>query len=418
MNEAPSSLLLGVLIFLLFLSAFFSGSETGMMSLNPYRLRHMARKGHKGALRTRKLLERPDRLIGVILIGNNFVNNLSAAITTLLAIRLWGDGHIALASFLLTLVVLIFSEVMPKTLAAQHPESLAFPASLILKPLLWLLYPLVVTANSLSNGLLRLLRMQPQARSNDQLSREELRTLVREAGNLIPNSHKGMLVNILDLEKVTVDDIMVPRHEIIGIDTEEGTGTIRHQLGQIQHTRVPIYRKDINNILGLLHTRDLTRLLLDDRNPDTEKLVEEAAEPYFVPEGTALHTQMINFQRQKLRSAFVVNEYGEVQGLVTLEDILEEIVGDFTTDMDDSTHSIQPQSDGSVIIEGATSLREINRHLGWKLPAEGPRTLSGLITELLEDIPGPGLCLSTGCYRMEVLQVHNNRAQAVKVWTI
>ena len=414
----PSGLLLGILVLLLFLSAFFSGSETGMMSLNPYRLRHMARKGHKGALRTRHLLERPDRLIGVILIGNNFVNNLSAAITTLLAIRLWGDGHIALASFLLTLVVLIFSEVMPKTLAARHPESLAFPASLVLKPLLWLLYPLVVTANSLSNGLLRLFRLKPPTRSKDQLSRDELRTLVRESGSMISSSHKGMLVNILDLEKVTVDDIMVPRHEIVGIDTQDSTQSLRQQLQQIQYTRVPVYRKDINNILGLLHTRNLTHLLLGDNRLHTETLLQEAAEPYFVPEGTSLHTQMKNFQQQKLRSAFVVNEYGEVQGLVTLEDILEEIIGDFTTDMEDSSPPIRPQPDGSVIIEGATSLREINRHLGWQLPAEGPRTLSGLITELLEDIPSPGLCLSTDGYRMEVLQVQDNRAQEVKVWTV
>ncbi len=418
MNETPIGILLGVLVFLLLLSAFFSGSETGMMALNRYRLRHLVRSGHKGAQRTSELLDRPDRLIGVILIGNNFVNNLSAAITTVIAIRLWGDAGIAAATLLLTLVVLIFSEVTPKTLAAMKPERIAFPSSLILKPLLKLLYPLVWSANTLSNGLLRLMRVNPEDASGDQLSQEELRTVVNEAGSLIPTRHKSMLLSILDLEKVTVDDIMIPRNEIIGIDIEEDFEDILGQLRNAQHTRVPVYKGDINNIVGMLHMRNVARLLnLDEINKTT--LLQETSEPYFVPEVTPLHTQLVNFQKKKLRSAFVVDEYGDVLGLVTLEDILEEIVGDFTTsDVEDLNHDVVPQDDGSYIVDGATSIRDINKSLGWELPIDGPKTLNGLITEHLEEIPEHAASMTLDKYRLEILEIRNNRAQSIRIWTI
>ena len=416
MNEAPIGILLGVLVFLLFLSAFFSGSETGMMALNRYRLRHQARSGHKGAIRTSELLERPDRLIGVILIGNNFVNNLSAAISTVIAIRLWGDGGIAAATFLLTLAVLIFSEVTPKTLAALHPERFAFPSSMVLKPLLKVLYPLVWIANTLSNTLLRLMRVNPNEASGDQLSQEELRTVVNEAGSLIPTRHKGMLLNILDLEKVTVDDIMIPRNDIVGIDIEEGIEDILDQLRTAQHTRIPVYKGDINNILGMLHMRNVAKLINREEVTRAD-LMSETSEPYFVPEITPLHTQMVNFQKNKLRSAFVVDEYGDIIGLVTLEDILEEIVGDFTTDVDDISQDITPQKDGTFIIDGSASIRETNKSLKWELPIDGPKTLNGLITEYLEEIPESGVCLAIDKYRMEILQIRDNMVKTVKVWT-
>ena len=417
MNDTPIGLLLGVLVFLLLLSAFFSGSETGMMALNRYRLRHLARNGHKGAQRTNQLLDRPDRLIGVILIGNNFVNNLSAAITTVIAIRLWGEAGIAAATLLLTLMVLIFSEVTPKTLAALHPERFAFPSSLILKPLLTILYPLVWSANTVANGVLRLLGVNPNAASNDQLSQEELRTVVNEAGAMIPPRHKSMLLSILDLEKVTVDDIMVPRNEIVGIDIEEEFAAILEQLRAIQHNRVPVYKGDINNIIGILHMRNMARLL-DLEEINKTALLNETSAPYFVPEITPLHTQMINFQKKKLRSAFVVDEYGEVLGLVTLEDILEEIVGDFTTDVEEHNHDIIARGDGSYVITGATNIRDINKDLQWQLPIDGPKTINGLITEYLEEIPEHRVCITMDNYRMEILQLKDNRIQTVKIWTV
>ena len=416
MNETPIGILLGVLFFLLFLSAFFSSSETGMMALNRYRLRHKAKNGDKGAIRTSKLLERTDRLIGVILIGNNFVNILASSIATIVAIRLWGDSGIAIATLGLTLLVLIFGEVTPKTLAALHPEKIAFPASVILKPLLTLLYPFVVATNAISNAILGLFGVRPEDANGEQLSQEELRTVVHESGSLIPARHKGMLVNILDLEKVTVDDIMVPRNEIVGIDIEEDIDDILDQLRTSQHTRMPIYKGDINNIIGILHMRNIARLLtLDEINKAL--LLNETVEPYFVPEITPLHTQMINFQKQKKRSAFVVDEYGDVRGLVTLEDILEEIVGDFTTDVDDISQDITPQKDGTFIIDGSASIRETNKSLGWDLPIDGPKTLNGLITEYMEEIPESGVCLAIGNYRMEILQIRDNMVKTVKVWT-
>ncbi len=416
MSEAPIGILLGVLVFLLFFSAFFSSSETGMMALNRYRLRHLARAGNKGAIRTSKLLERPDRLIGVILIGNNFVNILASAIATIVAMRIWGNSGIAIATFGLTLLVLIFGEVTPKTLAALHPERVAFPASWILQPLLKLLYPFVVIANTISNALLKMFGVNPDHSGGDQLSQEELRTVVNEAGTLIPNRHKGMLLSILDLEKVTVDDIMIPRNEIVGIDIEEDIDAILDQLRTSQHTRLPIYKGDINNIIGILHMRNMAKLLsLEEINKAV--LLSETADPYFVPEITPLHTQMVNFQKQKLRSAFVVDEYGDILGLVTLEDILEEIVGDFTTDVDDISQDITPQKDGTYIIDGTASIRETNKTLDWDLPTEGPKTLNGLVTEHLEEIPDSGVCLAIERYRIEILQTRDNVVKTVKVWT-
>ena len=415
MSEASLGVLIGALVFLLFFSAFFSSSETGMMAINRYRLRHLARKGHRAAKRTSRLLDRPDRLIGVILIGNNFVNILASALATIIAVRLWGDSGIAIATLGLTFVVLIFGEVTPKTMAAMHPEKVAFPASMILVPMLKVLYPMVVLVNWICAFLLRPFGIRPGQEGVDQLNSEELRTLVNESASLLPKARRGMLLGILDLEKVRVDDIMVPRNEVYGIDLDDDIKEIILQLKDCQHTRLPVYRGDINNIVGMLHMRKIARLLtLEEINKAT--LLQETAEPYYVPESTPLHTQLFNFQKAKERTALVVDEYGDIMGLVTLEDILEEIVGDFTTDVSDSNQDITPQGDGSFIIDGSASIRDINKALGWELPTGDARTINGLITEEMEAIPQAAVCWKINSYRFEILQVRDNRIKSVRMF--
>jgi Mg2+/Co2+ transporter CorB len=414
LNETSLTALFITLAGLILLSAFFSSSETGMMSLNRYRLKHMAQTGHKGAKRVHRLLQRTDQLIGIILIGNNFVNIFASAIATVIAIRIWGDAGIAIATVLLTIVILIFAEVTPKTLAALFPEKIAFPASYVLAPLLKILYPVVWAVNLFTGGILKLLRVSPEDIANDHLSREELRTLVNEAGALIPAKHKDMLVSILDLEKVTVTDIMVPRNEVVGIDLDDDLDSILRLLRNSQHTRLPVFKGDINDIQGILHLRNTTKLLQkDDLNKDM--ILQLCTEPYFVPESTPLNTQLINFQKGRRRFGVVVDEYGEVLGLATLEDILEEIVGEFTTDYASTSPDIIPQNNGTYIIDGTASLRVINKSLSWKLPIDGPKTLNGLITETLENIPDSNVCLRVGGHRVEVLQIKDNVVKAAIV---
>ncbi|MBU2875867.1 HlyC/CorC family transporter [Marinobacter salexigens] len=402
------------LVGLIMLSAFFSSSETGMMSLNRYRLKHMAKTGHKGAKRAQGLLQRTDQLIGIILIGNNFVNILASSIATVIAIRIWGDTGIAIATLLLTIVILIFAEVTPKTLAALFPEKIAFPASYILGPLLKVLYPVVWAVNLFTGAILRILRISPNDAASDHLSREELRTLVNEAGALIPAKHKDMLVSILDLEKVTVNDIMVPRNDVSGIDLDDDTDTILRQLRNSQHTRLPVFKGDINEIQGILHLRSATKLLQQEEI-NKAMILQLCQEPYFVPESTPLNTQLINFQKGKRRFGIVVDEYGDVLGLATLEDILEEIVGEFTTDYAATSPDIIPQEDGTFIVDGTTAVRTINKTLGWKLPIDGPKTLNGLITETLENIPDTNVCLKVDGHRVEVLQIKDNVVKAAIV---
>ncbi|MFE8072640.1 HlyC/CorC family transporter [Marinobacteraceae bacterium S3BR75-40.1] len=415
MNDASLSTLFIALIILLVLSAFFSGSETGMMSLNRYRLKHLSKTGHRGARRASRLLERTDQLIGVILIGNNFVNILASALATVIAIRLWGDAGIAIATTLLTIAILIFSEVTPKTLAALFPERIAFPASYVLAPLLRALYPVVWTVNLVTNNLIRLLGVSTKDASSDHLSREELRTLVNESGALIPKKHQDMLISILDLEKVTVNDIMVPRNEVVGLDLEHDLDDILRQLRTSQHTRLPVYKGDINNMLGILHLRNTSRLLQEEEL-NKAMLMQLCREPYFIPESTPLNTQLINFQKAKRRIGIVVDEYGDVLGIATLEDILEEIVGEFTTDYAaTSSPDIMPQDDGTYIIDGSTHIRVINKTLGWQLPTNGPKTLNGLITETLESIPENNICLRAEGVRIETLQIKDNVVRAAKV---
>jgi Mg2+/Co2+ transporter CorB len=414
LNETSLTALFIILAGLILLSAFFSSSETGMMSLNRYRLKHMAKTGHKGARRAQSLLNRTDQLIGVILIGNNFVNIFASAIATVIAIRIWGDAGIAIATVLLTIVILIFAEVTPKTLAALFPEKIAFPASHVLGPLLKLLYPVVWAVNLFTGAILKIIGVSADDAASEHLSREELRTLVNEAGALIPAKHKDMLVSILDLEKVTVNDIMVPRNEVAGIDLDDDLDTILRQLRSSQHTRLPVFKGDINNIQGVLHLRNASKLLLHDEI-NKAMLMQLCREPYFIPESTPLNTQLINFQKEKRRFGIVVDEYGEVLGLATLEDILEEIVGEFTTDYAATSPDIIPQDDGTYIIDGTSAVRTINKTLGWKLPIDGPKTLNGLITETLENIPDTNVCLKVGGHRVEVLQIKDNVVKAAIV---
>lgn len=415
-NDLPLGLLFGLLFLLICLSAFFSSSETGMMSLNRYRLNHQANSGNSRARRVLRLLARPDRLIGVILIGNNLVNNLAAAIATVIAIGFFGEvTGAAVGPLVLTIVLLIFSEVSPKTYAAIKPERIAYPASLLLEPLLKVLYPLVWLVNTISNSLLRLVGIKSIESGGGSLTRDELRTVVHEAGTLIPHRHQTMLLSILDLENVTVNDIMVPRHEVVGIDLDDSLESILEQVRSSQYTRLPVYKGDINNIIGMLHLRNAARFL-SAGEVTKAAIVQEAREPYFIPESTPLHTQLLNFQKQKRRIGVVVDEYGDMEGLVTLEDILEEIVGEFTTDVAGQDQEIRRQEDDSHVIEGTANIRDINRTLGWKLPTDGPKTLNGLILEHLEAFPDGPASLQIGNVRMEILEVRDNLITAARCW--
>ncbi|MBU1283063.1 MAG: HlyC/CorC family transporter [Gammaproteobacteria bacterium] len=415
MDDLQSGYLLGLLIFLIMCSAFFSSSETGMLSLNRYRLKHMAKEGHKGAKRVTTLLSRPDRLLGTILVGNNVVNILAASIATVLAVDIWGEAGIAIATAGLTIVVLIFGEITPKTLAALRPELVAFPASRVLLLLQRLLYPVVWATSAISNVLLRLLGVDPSQRASDSLSTEELRSVVRESGAGMPKNRQNMLLGILDLERVTVDDIMIPRNEVTGINLDDDLESIISLLTNTTHTRLPVFRTDINQIEGIVHMRQIARLLTHNEL-SKEALLAACSEPYFVPEGTPLSTQLINFQKQKRRIGIVVDEYGDVIGIATLEDILEEIVGDFSNQDTLRSPDIHPQEDGTQVIDGAAYIREINKALDWHLPCDGPKTLNGLVTEALESIPDSAVCLKIGPYRLEILQSSENRVKSVRAW--
>jgi Mg2+/Co2+ transporter CorB len=406
---------LSILLFILILcSAFFSSSETGMMSLNRYRLKHLAKNNHLGARKAAKLLDRPDRLIGLILIGNNFVNILASAIATVIAVRIWGDAGIAIATGALTLVVLIFAEVTPKTLAAMYPEKVAFPASYVLVLLLKVFYPLVFAVNLITNGIFRLLGIKTTGEDAHNLSTEELRTIVNESGALIPQSNQSMLLGVLELGEVTVNDIIIPRNEVEGIDLDHEMDQILEQLSKTKHTRLPVYRGDINQIVGVLHMRNLAQLIQQGKvtKPAIMAVVHEA---YFIPESTPLQTQLLNFQKESRRIGVVVDEYGDVQGIVTLEDILEEIVGELSNDQSDIHEDIHQQEDGSYFIDGSAYIREINKALNWELSTEGPKTLNGLITEQLESIPDANVCIELNEYRLETLQISDNLIKTVRV---
>jgi Mg2+/Co2+ transporter CorB len=416
MEHFSLGVLFAALAVLLLLAAFFAGSETALMSLNRYRLRHRAKMGQRSARLTEALLARPDRLIGLILLLSTVVNVITPTLVGLITFRLGGDYLVAVGVIALTFVLLIFCEVAPKTFGALHPERLATPAAYVYTLLLAVLYPLVWATNLLANGVLRSLGVSRQQASTS-LSSEELRTVVAEAGAMIPQRHRQMLMSILDLEKATVEDIMVPRVEIVGIDMEDSWDKILEQLRQTQHTRLPIYEGDIDRIIGVLHMKRVVHELARGRL-DREKLIESASarDVYFVPSGTPLNTQLLNFQRDKRRLAFVVDEYGDIQGLVTLDDILEEIVGEFTTDPATMMHKdVHPDADGSFVVNASTTVRALNRSMRWNLPTDGPKTLNGLIVEFLETIPEPGTTLKMSDYMLEVLQTGDNAIKTVRI---
>ena len=413
MEDSSIGAQLSAIIILIVLSAYFSGSETAMMALNRYRLRHLVGKKHGGAIRASKLLERPDRLLGVILIGNNFVNFSAASIATLIALEIFGESGIAVAPIVCTIVFLIFAEVAPKTISAVYPEKVALPSAYILQFLLWLFYPLVWLVNFITNGFLRMVGVKSAATVSDHLSTDELRTVVHERSK-IGQRPQNMLLSILDLENVTVDDIMIPRSEIVGIDTDDDIKDIINLLRSSQHTRLPVFKTDIDEIYGILHLRNTTHFLTLGE-VTKQALLEETQDAYFVPENTPLHTQLFNFQQEKQRIGMVVDEYGDIQGIVTLEDILEEIVGEFTTDLADTSIDINPQEDGSCLIDGGANIRAINRSLGFDLPTGGSKTFNGLITDYLETIPDANVCVSLAGYHIEIVQLNDNMIRTAKI---
>jgi Mg2+/Co2+ transporter CorB len=404
--------LLVLLVFMFFLSAFFSAAETAMMSINRYRLRHLAPRS-KTAKKILLLLERPDRLLGAVLIGNTVANSISVSLGTLIAIRLFNDTGIILATAALTLCLLVFVEVAPKTLAALYPERIAYPSVHLLRFILSIMHPAIVFINGLSNLFLRLLGVKVTEQTAEQISGEELRSIVSDSGRL-PHKHRSMLLGILDLEHVVIEDIMIPRNEIIGIDLSNSWGSILGQIAHSQHTFLPVYREDVDNVIGILHLKNAIHYIIKEKLSE-ETLLECISEPYFVPMATTLTTQLINFQKQLLRVALVVNEYGDIQGLVTLEDILEEIVGEFTTDFSNMNKQIYAQEDDSYLIDGGMSVRELNRTLGWRLPVKGAKTLSGLIVEYLENIPEIGTCLLIAQYPIEVISTKDNMVRTAKI---
>lgn len=413
MNEISTGFLLLATLVMILLSAFFSGSETAMMALNRYRLRHLVNEGNRSARKANWLLQKPDRLLGVILLGNNLVIFIAASSATLIATRLWGEAVGAIvAPLVMTPIALIFAEVTPKTVAARRPEFIAFPSSYVLQPLLKVCHPLVTLINAIGNFLAEPMIARAKNES-DELSAEELRTVVVER-TALPRERQDMLTRVLDMEHATIDDIMVPRSEVQGIDVEDDLGDIVDVIRGSQYTRLPVYRENINRVEGVLHLRRAAQFLSRAEFTKAD-IVQEAEEPYFVPEGTPLPIQLANFQKARQRIALVVDEYGDVQGLVALEDILEEIVGEFTTDAAAELAAVHRHEDGAHIVEGRALLRDINRSHGWQLPTSGPRTLNGLIVEHLEFIPDANVCLRIDRYQIETLQITDNMVRTVKV---
>jgi len=414
-DDVPLGLYLGLLFFLLICSAFFSGTETALMSLNRYRLRHKAKSGHKGAKLTERLLERPDRLIGLILFGNNLVNFTAASLVTVIALQLGGPAAVVAGTIIFTLVVLIFAEVTPKTLAALHPERIALPAAFIYYPLSKIAIPVVWLINVIANGLLRLGGVHPDRGDGNNLTIQELRTLVTEAGALLPKKRHQMLMGVLELEEVTVDDILIPHNDVVGIDLEDDWDEILKTIRESGFTRLPVYRDGIDNVVGLLHLKSLVQKTSLD-NLTKQQLEPLVSEPYFVPEGTTLNQQLVQFQRTRQRTAFIVDEYGDIQGIVTLEDILEEIVGEFTSEPTPAHADVQlDKESGGYVVDAGTNIRELNRTMNWHLPTDGPKTLNGLILEYLETIPETGTGLKLNNYPIEILQTSENVVKSVMI---
>lgn len=403
-----------LLVSLIFLAAFFACAETGLMAVNRYRLRHKARMKKRYAMILQKLLKRPDRLLAALLIGSTFANMLASSLATLIAFHYWGDEGAIIAAVVLTMIMLIFAEMAPKTLAAIYSDQVARwvadPIQLILK----LLHPVIWLANSITNSVLKLFHI-PTQYSLEPLSREELRTIVYETTGKISKQYQNMLLAILDLSKLTVDDVMIQSHEVVGIDIEQPLEIIIDKIYKSNQGWMPVYRDNMNQIIGVLYTRDILRALLTQQKIDKELLQQFIQEPYFVPEGTSLYKQLLYFQQSQGKIAFIVDEYGEIQGLLTLNDILEEIVGDFTSSVSLGKR-IRRQEDNSFLVDGSMTLREFNRMTACELPLGGPRTINGLITEHLESLPRSGTAVLIADYPIEIMEVKNNRVSIAKVF--
>ncbi|HGJ5874711.1 MAG TPA: CNNM domain-containing protein [Arsenophonus apicola] len=419
MEQVSTSTLIIILIVMIILSAYFSASETGMMTVNRYRLRHLAKHGHQAARRVESLLKQPDRLISLILIGNNLINILASSLATIVGMRLYGDVGVAIATGTLTFVILVFAEVLPKTMAALYPEKVAFPSSILLKPLQKLMLPVVWLFNTITLMFMHFFGIRSPIISSDAISKDELRTIVNESKSKLSRRNQDMLISILDLEKVTVGDIMVPRNEIVGIDINSEWKSIIRQLTHSPHGRIVLYRDTLDDIIGMLRVREAYRLMVEKKEFNKQNLIRAADKIYFIPESTPLNIQLIKFQRNNEKVEIIVDEYGDIQGLVTVEDILEEIVGDFTTSMSPSlAEEVLPQTDGSVLIDGTANIRELNKAFDWHLPVDGARTINGLLLEELGDTPMLNTEILIGKYRFEVLAINGNVIKQVRAMPI
>ena len=411
MNEIPLWILLASIAFLVLMSAFFSGSETSMMAINRYRLKHLVKEKNKSAKRVSRLLEKTDRLLGVILIGNNFTHTLSTALATVVAIRIWSDNAVLAVTVFMTIIMIIFAEVMPKTIAALKPESIAFPSSYLLKPLSKILSPLITLVSFISNNVTKLMGIDLNNANKDELKPEELRTLLQTSG--VPKRQEEMLMGIFDMDNLSVNDVMIPKNEIIGIDLNDEIKDIVKQLQEIDFTYVPCYEDTIDNIQGFLSLNKKAEFL-GSETKSIRSLKDELREPLFVPENTPLYKQLANFQSSGRRVGLIVDEYGDIEGIITLRSILEIIVGEITTESIERM-DIMPQADGSYLVDGSMMIREVNRRLEWELPTEGPKTLSGLILEEIQTIPDTNVGLSIENYRIETVLIKDNVIKLAKL---
>ena len=387
-----------------------------MMSLNRYRLKHLVKENDKGAIRADKLLKRPDRLLGVILIGNNFVNILAASLTTVLCLNLFGDSGVVIGSIVLTLIILVFAEITPKTFAALNSEKVALPASLILKYLQKILRPLVLFVNFFSNFFMRLLGTK-ETTINEDLSPEELKSVLENSGDLIPKKYQDMLISVLELDKVSVDEVMTQRSEVVGIDINQPIETILSNLQNNQKDFLPVYNESLDDLRGVIDLYGITSFLSNE-DKSIESLIESLDEAYFIPENTPLSTQLFNFQKNKKTVAVIIDEYGSVKGLVTIKDVLEEIVGELATDIDRETVEIMEQKDGSYLIDASIPLRELNKKLNWQLPINGAKTLNGLIIDQVETIPENNIKIEIENYSIETVLIRNNMIKIARVLQI
>jgi Mg2+/Co2+ transporter CorB len=422
LDNIPISWQLGILILLLIVSGFFSIAETSLMSLNRYRLRHLVKQGHRGARLASKLLAKTDKLLGVILLCNNFANAASATLVTVIIVELFGEGEWVLmaGTLAVTFAILVFSEISPKVIAAAYPEKLGIFCSYLLYPLLKVLYPVVWFINLFVGALLRLLKIRVNFEESTQsLTMDELRSIVTDAGHFMPKKHQSILLNLFELETITVDDVMTAHTLVEAIDLDEPMEAILEKIANSQHTRLPVHQGEQEEMIGILHLRKIMSQLRAhsaDETLDKAALMEAISDPYFIPSGTPLYTQIQQFQENKQRVALVVDEYGEFKGLITLEDILEEMIGDFTTQSPSRLGGFKQESDGSWLVDGSSTLRELNKKLHLDFPLDGPRTLNGLIIEHFEDIPESNTSFKVGKHVLEIVQTQDRIVKSVKIF--